>query len=328
MKPGVPKTQSEVKDLKRLRQLFLSAPERPGTSDYWSDDGLLDLYDATFARRIAWKWDAVLGELTDKGWTPKSEIKRVIDWGCGSGVASEIFLKTFEKWQPETWIVSDRSERARKYSSKKIQDMSNDITVIELPPSSLSFQTGDLVLISHILTELTPEQVSALQSSLMSASAVIWVEPGTPFCSQRIISIRDKLIQNFNVISPCPHKGHCGLSGESRDWCHFFAQPPSYIFQDSDLTRFAKEMEIDLRSLPVSFLVLESQSQDFSDRYVNSAKRVIGRPRFYKGYAKLLVCDSTGVNPENILEKKHKEKFKKWQRDSFCLEFTNDLDCD
>ena len=34
-----------------------------GTADYWKTDALLRGYDATFARRIAWKWQWVLADL-------------------------------------------------------------------------------------------------------------------------------------------------------------------------------------------------------------------------------------------------------------------------
>ena len=83
MKAGVPKSRAEVKDLEQLRQLFLDAPERSGVSDYWSDNSLLELYDSTFARRILWKWEAVVRELALKNCVPPPNASRWVDWGCG-----------------------------------------------------------------------------------------------------------------------------------------------------------------------------------------------------------------------------------------------------
>ena len=69
--------------LARLRAAFLSG--RPGDPDYWERDSDLASYDATFAQRIGWKWDFVLGDLAARGWRPPATT--LTDWGCGSGVA-------------------------------------------------------------------------------------------------------------------------------------------------------------------------------------------------------------------------------------------------
>jgi hypothetical protein len=62
---------------------------------------------------------------------------------------------------------------------------------------------------------------------------------------------------------------------------------------------FGRELGIDLRSLPYSFLVLAREAplpaQDFS--------RIIGAPREYKGYARVLSCQADGV-AEFMLQKR------------------------
>ena len=75
---------AQMKELVRLRQGFLSGTA--GTQDYWRGTEDLDLYERTFAQRIGWKWDAVLGELEGRGWMPPS--RTLVDWGCGTGIAS------------------------------------------------------------------------------------------------------------------------------------------------------------------------------------------------------------------------------------------------
>src|SRR5213596_2022051 len=78
--------------LDRLREIFLGGPP-PGGS-YWRSPVDLASYDLTYAQRIAWKWDAVLGELRARGWAPPFA-RPLLDWGCGSGVASRRVLDWF-----------------------------------------------------------------------------------------------------------------------------------------------------------------------------------------------------------------------------------------
>ena len=70
--------------LRRLRAVFLDGAA--DAADYWSDTALLDDYDRTFGARIRWKWEFVLDELAQLGWRAPAGL--VLDWGCGTGVAS------------------------------------------------------------------------------------------------------------------------------------------------------------------------------------------------------------------------------------------------
>src|SRR4051812_33330953 len=88
---GATYTKAELDTLRSLRERFLG--NRPAEGGYWRSQQELALYDATFAERIGWKWDAVLRELQARGWRPQS--RAVLDWGCGSGVASRRVLRAW-----------------------------------------------------------------------------------------------------------------------------------------------------------------------------------------------------------------------------------------
>src|SRR4051812_4508454 len=108
-------SSSELAVLRRLRARFLDGPAHGG--DYWRSENELVIYDATFAERIGWKWDAVLGELTARGWAPGA--KYVLDWGCGSGVASR---RVAEHWpeQFQTLALHDRSPLAMRFAAGRL----------------------------------------------------------------------------------------------------------------------------------------------------------------------------------------------------------------
>src|SRR5690606_10682560 len=95
----------------------------------------------------------------------------------------------------------------------------------------------------------------------------------------------------------------CGLlsPGNERHWCHHFARIPREVFQDSDWGRFARIMEIDLSTLPFSMLVLDKRPA--TEPSGCDSARMIGEPRFYKGFAKILACQN-GTVDEVIVQKR------------------------
>jgi hypothetical protein len=107
-----------------------------------------------------------------------------------------------------------------------------------------------------------------------------------------------------------------------RDWCHFFAPPPSEIFADSNWVKFGQRAGIDLRSLPYSFLVMDrkpvgsvlaptsatpnqvaASGDPTADPTAPQLSRLLGEPRHYKGYAKVFACAAAGV-AELMLQKR------------------------
>ena len=256
--------------LDRLRETFLTGPR----GDYWRCRSDLENYDFTYGQRIAWKWNAVLAELRRLHWSPPSDT--VLDWGCGSGVAGRLVCDWFGL---RTLRVFDRSKLAMDYAV----EAGNAERWRDEPP-------GVLVL-SHVLNE-----IREIPSVIEHADAVLWVEPGTHTDSLALIAVREKLCERFNVVAPCTHQAPCGMLATENDrhWCHFFADPPAGVMADPNWVRFAQRAGIDLRSLPYSYLVLDRRP------VTNGGARIIGKPRLYRGHAKVLKCCSDGVREVTV----------------------------
>ncbi len=271
--------------LQRLRQSFLDGTA--GEKDYWQSPDDLAAYDATFAQRIGWKWDFVLADLDRQGWTPPPG--PLLDWGCGSGIASRAFLDQFQSAEVAPVHYWDRSPLAVEFASRRARD--------RFPTRPIVAGTTDqpaVVLLSHVLTELSPPQVDALLALLATPTSVIWVEPGTYEASLALIAIRERLRQDFPPIAPCPHAGPCGIlaPGNESHWCHHFATPPPAVFTDPFWSRFSNTLGIDLRSVPLSYLVLDRRG--LNPLPANSARR-IGRPWTNKVDARFIACTTGGV---------------------------------
>lgn len=293
--------------LERMRAAFLAGTA--GASDYWQSEADVAAYDATFAQRIGWKWDFVLSELQRRGWTPPAG--DLVDWGCGSGVASRAFLDYFGTDTIRRLNVWDRSALAMAFATKRARGKFPHLEVAAIAtPENLSSQT---LVISHVLTELTQAQTEALTALAATAECVLWVEPGTYETSLTLIAIRERLRDRFNVVAPCPHQKRCGILApeNERHWCHHFAPPPAEIFTDSAWARFANQQGIDLRDLPLSFLVLDKRP---APGLPQGAMRLIGHPRLYKGHALLLGCDACGVSEQRLAQRKFNSEFKSFKK--------------
>lgn len=276
--------------LARLRSIFLAGGD--GEYDYWTRESDLESYDQTFAHRIGWKWDFVLSELKSLGWDPPGGT--VLDWGCGTGIASRRFLDYFPGAQ--RLHLFDRSPLAMAYAAKHAGERVQ-VESMSMPPEAV-----DVLLVSHAMTE-QPEPFDLP----CDTQCVIIIEPGTYEASHKLIQFREKVRGGFNIVAPCTHKGTCGLIN-SRHWCHHFAAVPNEVFHNPDWARFSKVTGIDLRSLPVSYLVLDK-------RPVNaSGTRLIGRPRMYKGWATTFVCDETGVQECRLSKRRLPEWFRLWKK--------------
>jgi SAM-dependent methyltransferase len=295
--------------LDRLRDRFL---QNAATTAYWQSASDLASYDFTFAERIGWKWDHVLRELRQRGWRPQS--RHVFDWGCGSGVAARRVIDFSGAENFESLLVWDHSPLATDYAAEAARAAFPKLKVAQATPGYLgSTEPLGLLLISHVLNELPPEALADLRAMIARAEEVIWVEPGTHDISRRLGVIRDELRADFHIIAPCTHELGCPMftPGRERDWCHFFAPPPSEIFADSNWVKFGQRAGIDLRSLPYSFIALDRARASATP---NDASRIIGRPEHFKPYARWLNCDATGLNDLELPKRADPALFKQLER--------------
>ena len=281
--------------LERLREIFLSG--QPVRGSYWTCREDLDAYDATLGERIGWKWDAVLEDLGRLGWAPPAG--PLVDFGCGSGVASRRILS---RWSadlfPEIRLI-DKSSLATGFAASRLRGVSPGVRIVEAGSSDVAgIMAGATVLLSHVLGEMVPAARRQLSSALAGAAAVIWVEPGTHADSRGLIAMREELREAFRPVAPCVHASRCGLleAGQDRHWCHFFANPPVGVLADPDWAAFAAHMGIDLRSVPYSYLVLQRADQPIpGPGDPGERTRVLGTPRIYKGFTRLFCCAEGGV---------------------------------
>ncbi|MBI1841977.1 MAG: hypothetical protein HYR88_14150 [Verrucomicrobia bacterium] len=292
-----------------MRARFLE--QSAGQADYWESESHLFSYDQTFAQRVAWKWDYVGEQLKRRGWAPRDA--PILDWGCGTGVAHRCFFRAFPAAIPGGLQIYDRSSPAMGYAERRAQAAFKELSVRPWSPEQSA--TG-VVLLSHVVTELSDAQFAELLQVIRFAAAIVWVEPGTFAASRKLIEARERLRDTHHLVAPCVHSDQCGLTlaDHSHDWCHHFASPPPEAFTSPHWAAFAKLMGIDLRSLPLSYLVLDRRPvNDLPE----GAARVLGRPRVYKAHALVLGCDASGVQECRVSKRNLPELFRSAKKGEF-----------
>jgi SAM-dependent methyltransferase len=290
--------------LDRLRGRFLSATGAIGP--YWENADALANYDFTYGERIGWKWDQVLRELRLHGWRPGT--RSILDWGCGSGIAARRVIDFFGAGSFDSLAVWDHSPLACDFAAETTATRFPALRVSQATPGFLaSTEPVGLLLVSHVLNELSPEALTDLRAVVARAEAVLWVEPGTHAVSRQLGTLRDEFRSAFHLVAPCTHAGSCPilLEGNERHWCHFFAPPPAEIFADSHWVKFGQRAGIDLRSLPYCFLAADRSRERGTPAppaveaggtpALPPLSRVIGRVEHFKPYARWLNCDASGL---------------------------------
>jgi ribosomal protein RSM22 (predicted rRNA methylase) len=202
--------------------------------------------------------------------------------------------------------LCDHSSRASAFAARKVQEEFPDVEVRTDPPAG----APDLLLVSHVLAELGTDEEEALLAVAGEARSVLWVEPGNRSTSGRLGAVRARLIDRHEVVAPCPHQGPCGAleGGRGTAWCHFFARPAGEVFTEGRWAELGRELGIDLRALPYSFLALR---QRLGEPLAAPARcRLLGRPRLTRGRAQLDVCDEHGVRVLDFLQRNDRALFR------------------
>lgn len=166
---------------------------------------------------------------------------------------------------------------------------------------------GAMLLVSHVLTELSPDQLSRLYGQAAEAGALLWVESATHGNSRRFVEeVRERLLATgqWRVIAPCSHSGACPLlaADGGRHWCHHFARVPSEVHQSGEWRELSKKLGVDLRVLPYTFVAMERINAGATS-FPSGFSRVIGEAREFKGHLKVLSCGEDGLL-EKVLQKR------------------------
>ncbi|MFJ3910137.1 small ribosomal subunit Rsm22 family protein [Streptomyces vinaceus] len=243
-----------------------------------------------------------LGEAAPR-WSPGSHV----DVGGGTGAATWAVDAVWDG--PRDTVVLDWAEPALALGKELAASSGSEaLRAAEwrraVIGAGLALPAADLVTVSYVLGELTPEARRAVVAEAARAGqAVVLIEPGTPEGYLRVREARDQLIEaGLKVAAPCPHDGTCPIE-VGKDWCHFSAR----------VSRSSLHRQVKGGSLPY-------EDEKFS--YVAATRfpvepapsRITRRPQIRKGLVQLDLCGpqdggSSGLTRVNVT-KRHGDLYK------------------
>lgn len=165
------------------------------------------------------------------------------------------------------------------------------------------WSTHDVVIIGHVLNELTVTQRAQVIANAWAATQhmLIIVEPGTSAFFDIIKEARRQLLDlGAQVVAPCTHNAPCPMV--ESDWCHFgqkIARP--------DFQRQARAVQIGWEEAKVSFVAVTKQPTP------QAGQRIIHDPIVQKGAITLPVCGNDGLHTPSI-RKRDKTAYAKARR--------------
>ncbi|NBU64275.1 MAG: hypothetical protein EBS29_07235 [Chloroflexia bacterium] len=213
----------------------------------------------------------------------------LLDIGSGPGTTSWVAQQLLPTLQSITAVERDVHLQAIA------QLLANDS---QLPATTLlnqdittcpDWQPHDIVVIAHVLNELSPTQQQAVIAKAWRATTqlLVIIEPGAADFAPVIQSARTQLINAGGTIAaPCTHQGVCQLHNT---WCHFgqkIARP--------DFQRLARDAEVAWEEAKYSFVAI---SRTPVPQY---GVRIMHDPHRAKGYIDVVGCDYTGVHTHRI----------------------------
>ncbi len=154
-------------------------------------------------------------------WQPTS----TLDLGSGPGTALWAAtaqwptLRSLAAWEREPAFIALGRELAQGGTPALRSTHWERIDLAQLPRTSA--QRYDLVVLGHVLNELSPElQRTVVQAAWERTDGLLLIiEPGTSAAFPVVRAARDQLLaQAAHTIAPCAHDHPCPLTN---DWCHF-----------------------------------------------------------------------------------------------------------
>jgi ribosomal protein RSM22 (predicted rRNA methylase) len=165
--------------------------------------------------------------------------------------------------------------------------------------TSLEVEPHDLTILSYSIGEIKESFWKSLLETLWSATgkALVIIEPGTPSGYQRMMKIRDMLLQLGGFLwAPCPHHQKCPIARS--DWCHFSAR-----IARTSLHRKLKSADLGYEDEKFCYLIFGKEP------CAAYPSRIIRHPMKHSGFVDVVLCQKDGIQ-KTIFSKRDKEKYR------------------
>ncbi|AMS40184.1 methyltransferase type 11 [Aminobacter sp. NyZ550] len=273
-------------------------------------DGKLHLSDEMFANaylatRLPATFAAVRASLESAAeLMPDFAPKSLLDVGAGPGTALWAASDCWPSIDSATMLEASQAIRKVGLALSAHSGVAHVDWRVADAAKSFEADKADLVTLAYVLDELSPAEGLALVERLWAATdgLLVVVEPGTPAGWQRMMAVRQRLIDlGAHLTAPCPHADACPIV--EPDWCHF-----SRRVARSRLHRLTKRGEVPWEDEKYIFLAASRMPAE------PFRARVLAPARGGSGKVQLKLCLENGSIEEKLLTKRDGELFRSARR--------------
>ena len=140
-----------------------------------------------------------------------------IDYCAGPGIFSYAFAQMA---LPTTAIYAyDQSSLMKDQASLWLNQLTGLKSKIEwVGQDALKGQQNATLFFSHGVNEIKSAEFFQL-IDMINPARIFWIEPGTKESFSHLMSIRQRLLEDYQVVYPCSASVSCPMA-ETTNWCH------------------------------------------------------------------------------------------------------------
>lgn len=206
-------------------------------------------------------------------------IETILDLGSGPGTA---YHAAASIWPLKRFIAVERDPQFIALG----RELAPAIEWRESFLESYAFdEPADLIVFSYSIAEIEDYR-ELIDKALLRAPYVAVIEPGTPKGFERILSIRQQMIESKRaLLAPCPGTFCCPMSGPK--WCHF-----SERLSRSQLHKEIKQASLGFEDEKFSYVVAGEGAMPEA--------RLVDSPRHRSGHSLLSLCHEGALEVKTI----------------------------
>ncbi len=263
-------TKELVSSLKKIHEILTS--KREDLDKYLDNDKLVSAYTYFYSYTNSSKLPRILERVElDK------RIENLVDIGCGPGTYTIEFAREIES------LNSVHGVDISEIMLKQARRLNTDSRVSFMSPLHKKKLKNNLLFFGHSLNEMSIETIEDYVN-FYEPIQIIAVMPGTSFCFDKIIQVREKLLnQGFGVSYPCPSNHSCPIKG-SKDWCHQYI----VLNHEQEIKSIMTDLGVDRRNNPAIIFSFNKGLSDHTEPIV-----IRNYPIRKYGY-EFEVCSATG----------------------------------
>lgn len=216
--------------------------KRENIDKYLNDEKLIAAYTCFYLLTNMPKLTACLDKV-GINFESLSELE-IFDIGSGPGTFSLAFLELNKELKIS---AIETSELMRSQGEKLIKGLfpNSNFGYTELSHIPKKGTGKRLGLFGHSANEMELNMILKYINNL-ELDHILFIEPGTQDTFKKLMEVRKKLIQNFEIAYPCPSQNDCPL--ENLDWCHQYIK----VKQNPEVERLTQLVRKDRRNLPLT----------------------------------------------------------------------------